>query len=203
MLTSAACRCSHCVQTQFAVFDTMKAKLEPSPMMRTRVLPGSDMEARILVAGFSGASARTLLEAPIEYAKVQGQTGQVWRLRDLYKGAGLQWARTAPMQTFWFCSTDACKRNGLMKTPMGQFVCSGGAAMLGFWLVWPFETLKNQAQAGIGGSVLDKVRNMPGGMLGLYRGILPGSISVFARNGAAMIVLSKVNKKIDEWGLRD
>ena len=45
--------------------------------------------------------------------------------------------------------------------------------------------------------------DMPGGMLGLYRGILPGSISVFARNGAAMIVLSKVNKKIDEWGLRD
>ena len=98
---------------------------------------------------------------------------------------------------------DACKRNGLTSSALGQFICSGGAALVGFWIVWPFETLKNQAQAGIGGSVLDKVRNMPGGPLGLYRGIVPGSISVFSRNGAAMIVLSKLNKKIDEWGLRE
>ena len=189
-------------QTQFAVYDTVLAQLAAYPATRTRVLPGSDMEARVLLAGFAGASARTLLEAPIEYAKVQGQTGQQWRLAELYRGAGLQWARTAPMMTFWFCTMDACKRNGLTSTPLGQFVCSGGAAMVGFWLVWPFETLKNQAQAGIGGSILDKVRRMPGGALGLYRGILPGSVSVFARNGAAMIVLAKVNQKIDEWGLR-
>lgn len=30
----------------------------------------------------------------------------------------------------------------------GVFVASGTCAMLGFWLVWPFETLKNQLQAG-------------------------------------------------------
>ena len=189
--------------TQFAVYDTVVAKLAAYPAMRSRVLPGSDLEARVVVAGFTGASARTLLESPIEYAKVQGQTGQVWRMADVYRGAGLQWARTAPMMTFWFCAMDACKRNGLTSSPLGQFLCSGGAALVGFWIVWPFETLKNQAQAGIGGSMLDKVRNMPGGPLGLYRGIVPGSISVFSRNGAAMIVLSKLNQKIDEWGLRE
>ena len=44
---------------------------------------------------------------------------------------------------------------------------------------------------------------MPGGVLGLYRGIIPGSLSVFLRNGAAMIVMARVNKKIDELGLRE
>ena len=43
---------------------------------------------------------------------------------------------------------------------------------------------------------------MPDGLMGLYRGILPGSLSVFLRNGAAMIVMATVNRKIDEWGLR-
>ena len=80
-------------------------------------------------------------------------------------------------------------------------MCSGGAAVVGFWIVWPFETLKNQVQAGIGGSVIDKVRSM--GLLGLYRGVLPGTLSVFLRNGAAMIVMARVNKKIDELGLRE
>ena len=78
---------------------------------------------------------------------------------------------------------------------------AGGAAVVGFWLVWPFETLKNQVQAGQGGSVADKVRRL-GGLRGLYRGILPGSLSVFLRNGAAMIVMAHVGRKMDEWGLR-
>jgi len=187
--------------TQFAVFDTVHSQLAEVEPLRQRALPGSDMEMRVVVAGVAGASARTLLESPIEYAKVQGQTGQQWRLSELYRGAGLQWARTAPMMTFWFCCMDVAKRNGVTSTLSGQFLSSGGAAMVGFWLVWPFETLKNQAQAGMGGTTLEKVRKM-GGLLGLYRGILPGSLSVFLRNGAAMIVMAKVHRKLEEWGWR-
>ena len=44
---------------------------------------------------------------------------------------------------------------------------------------------------------------MPGGFLGLYRGILPGSLSVFLRNGAAMLVMRQANRKLAEWGLKD
>ena len=50
--------------------------------------------------------------------------------------------------------------------------------------------------------VFGEVRNMPGGVLGLYRGILPGSLSVFLRNGATMIMMQQVNRKISDWGLR-
>eukprot|EP00929_Paragymnodinium_shiwhaense_P005344 TRINITY_DN107174_c0_g1_i1.p1 TRINITY_DN107174_c0_g1~~TRINITY_DN107174_c0_g1_i1.p1 ORF type:complete len:311 (+),score=37.89 TRINITY_DN107174_c0_g1_i1:104-934(+) len=188
---------------QFFVYDMLYNQLEDSERFRQPLDPlgvGCQMETRVLIAGFCGASSRTVLEAPIEYAKVKGQTGQKWRFREIYQGAHLQWARTGPMQTFYFCTFDACKRNGLTTTPLGQFICSGGAAMVGFWIVWPFETLKNQTQAGIGGSTMDKVRKL--GFSGLYRGIIPGSMSVFFRNGAAMLVMQFVNRKITEWGLR-
>jgi solute carrier family 25 carnitine/acylcarnitine transporter 20/29 len=217
---------------QFAVYETLHKRLVDVPMLRQRILPGSDMEARVPIAGVLGATARTVLEQPIEYAKVKGQTGQSWVLREIYQGAHLQWARTGPMMTFWFCSMDACKRNGLTSTPLGAFVCSGGAALVGFWIVWPFETLKNQAQAGVlcsratnqpdlcprkalneqrsslsacwklGGTIGEKISRM-GGLTGLYRGILPGSISVFTRNGAAILVMGIANRKMVEWGLKD
>lgn len=177
-------------------------RLANVPELCRPVIPGSDMEARVPISGVVGATARTLLEQPIEYAKVKGQTGQTWVLREVYQGAALQWARTGPMMTFWFCAMDVCKRNGVTATPAGAFIASGGAALVGFWIVWPFETLKNQAQAGLGGSLADKVRGL-GGVLGLYRGILPGSLSVFLRNGAAVLVMGVANKKMQQWGLKD
>jgi len=186
---------------QFAVYDLVYALLQEQPALRETV-PGTGMELRVPLAGVAGATARTVLESPIEYAKVKGQTGQAWRICEIYQGAGLQWARTGPMMTFYFFAFDACKRNGCTASPVGQFVSSGGCALLGFWIVWPFEMLKNQTQAGVGGTILDKVRNTPGGVLGLYRGIAPGSISVFLGNGAAMIVMQQANGLITRWGLR-
>jgi len=191
---------------QFAVYNELHNALGESAAMRAHVDPfgvGSEMELRVPLAGVLGATARTVLESPIEYAKVKGQTGQVWRAREVYQGAHFQWLRTGPMMTFYFCTFDMCKRNGYTQTVLGQFLSSGGCSLLGFWIVWPFETLKNLAQAGVGGTVAEQVRRMPGGVLGLYRGIGPGSLSVFLRNGAAMIVMQLANRKITEWGLRD
>ena len=187
---------------QFAVFDLLHTQLAAVPTFQQKV-PGTEMELRTPLAGLAGATSRTVLEQPIEYAKVKGQTGQVWVLRETYQGAGLQWARTGPMMTFWFCAFDACKRHGYTSSTLGMFLSSGGCALVGFWIVWPFETLKNQAQAGLQGSVADKIRTMPGGVLGLYRGILPGSLSVFLRNGAAMLVMGVANRKLVEWGIKD
>lgn len=48
----------------------------------------------------------------------------------------------------------------------------------------------------------DRIRYL-GGLRGLYRGILPGSISVFTRNGASMIVMQWAQRQITAWGLRD
>ena len=188
---------------QFAVFETLHGRLADVPALRQPLLPAvSEMEARTPLAGMAGATARTLLEQPIEYAKVKGQVGQQWVLGEIYQGALLQWARSGPMMTFWFCTMEACKRQGLTESQLGAFVSSGGAALVGFWIVWPFETLKNQAQAGLKGPIADKIRAL-GGVTGLYRGILPGSLSVFLRNGAAMVVMRHANQKLVELGLKD
>ena len=42
-----------------------------------------------------------------------------------------------------------------------------------------------------------------GGITGLYRGIVPGSIRSFLANGCAMIVMSYAQRKVTELGLRD
>jgi hypothetical protein len=66
--------------------------------------------------------------------------------------------------------------------------------MIAFWVIWPFEVLKNMAQAetrGCGNTTMERVRYIlkTSGPLGFYRGILPGSMSVFMRNGAGFIVM--------------
>ena len=50
--------------------------------------------------------------------------------------------------TFYFCTVDTVRRKtNLWNFKIGQFFVSGGAAMAGFWLIWPLEVLKNLAQA--------------------------------------------------------
>ena len=113
------------------------------------------------------------------------------------------------MMTWYFLNVDNLRRKtNLWDYKLGQFVISGGCAMTGFWIMWPCEVLKNLAQADsneIGNTTRERAKYIwkTQGIKGFYRGILPGSQSVFLRNGAAMIVMQFANKKITEWGLRD
>ena len=113
------------------------------------------------------------------------------------------------MMTNYFIIVDTANRKtDLMKQKWGQFLVSGFGAVSGFWIMWPFEVLKNMAQADYttaGKTNIERARYImrTQGVLGFYRGILPGSSSVFLRNGTAMIVMQYANKKIEELGLRD
>ena len=52
------------------------------------------------------------------------------------------------MLTFYFLSVDTLRRKtNLWDYKLGQFLVSGGSATMGFVLIWPFEVLKNLAQA--------------------------------------------------------
>ena len=110
---------------------------------------------------------------------------------------------------FYFVQMDSWRRHtNIMSTKLGQFTASGSAAMLAYWLIWPFEVLKNLTQAetaGVGNSNLQRAKYVlrTYGIRGFYRGLLPGSMSVFMRNGAAYIVLLKANQLITKAGLRD
>mmetsp|Transcript_39593 Transcript_39593/g.99799 ORF Transcript_39593/g.99799 Transcript_39593/m.99799 type:complete len:286 (+) Transcript_39593:128-985(+) len=195
---------------QFAMFEALYTSMD-NPSFRTVIPHTGGLEVRTVLAGFCGASARSLLESPIEYAKVNRQTGQTWHFRNLYQGYFFQWGRTAPMMTTYFVLFDTLRRNtSLLTHPVGQFLASGGCSTLAFWLTWPMETLKNQVQAGtrIGAvaakdaTIAQRVAYM-GGFLGLYRGIVPGTISIFSRNGSAMVVMQYAQAKITEWGWRN
>jgi solute carrier family 25 carnitine/acylcarnitine transporter 20/29 len=197
--------------TQFMVFEAVY-NLSRERGWHEAKIPGSGGLAwATLGAGICGASSRAIIEQPIEYAKVKRQTLQPWYFREVYQGFFVQLPRTVGMMTFIFCGVDSVRRwtdNAALKHPVGQFCTWGGISMLGFWFIWPLETLKNQVQAGtvIEGvdspTLRQRIAHM-GGPIGLYRGILPGSISVFLRNGTAAIVMGFAQRKITELGLRD
>ena len=81
-----------------------------------------------------------------------------------------------------------------MQTWSGQFLASGSAALISHFLVWPFEMLRNVHQAevlGSGSSTLLRVKFIRAryGLAGFYRGIWPGSQSIFLSNGSSMIFM--------------
>lgn len=195
---------------QFAVFEAVFTRTQELGLDKATVPGSGGLAYATVLAGVCGASARAVIESPIEYAKVKRQTGQVWHVSEAYQGFFMQYPRTVGMMTFIFCSVDSVRRwtgGEALRRPHLQFLTWGGVSVLGFWVIWPLETLKNQVQAGmaVDGVASPTLRQrvaFMGGPLGLYRGILPGSISVFLRNGTAAVVMGYINRKISEYGLR-
>ena len=50
---------------------------------------------------------------------------------------------------------------------------------------------------------LSTVAGQKGGVLGLYRGLLPGTIRSFIGNGCSMIVMQYAQRQVSKWGLRN
>lgn len=195
---------------QFAVFEAVYTR-EKELGWDQALVPGAyGLAWATVAAAMCGASARAIAESPIEYAKVKRQTGQSWEMKKVYQGFYVQFPRTLGMMTFIFCGVDSIARwegaKGARK-PLHQFLTWGGISMLAFWAIWPLETLKNQVQAGTevpdvaSPSLRQRVAHL-GGPLGLYRGVLPGSISVFLRNGSAAVVMGVAQRAVTDLGLR-
>mmetsp|Transcript_6903 Transcript_6903/g.12199 ORF Transcript_6903/g.12199 Transcript_6903/m.12199 type:complete len:285 (-) Transcript_6903:92-946(-) len=195
---------------QFAVFEAVYTRQTELGWDKVKIPCSGGLAIATVFAGICGSSARAVIESPIEYAKVKRQTGQTWHFSEAYQGFFMQLPRTVGMMTCIFCGVDTARRwteGEALKRPHLQFITWGGISMLSFWVIWPLETLKNQVQAGTAVDGNDKptlrqrVASM-GGPLGLYRGIMPGSISVFMRNGTAAVVMTFAQRKITEYGLR-
>ena len=76
---------------------------------------------------------------------------------------------------------------------------------MAYGLVWPLETLKNLAQAGVphpSASFAERLTFI-GGCRGLYRGVAPGVLCGGLRNGCAMLAMNGVaNPLVTRLGLR-
>ncbi|KAJ3235598.1 hypothetical protein HDU81_000298 [Chytriomyces hyalinus] len=201
---------------QFAVYEALYTKWDSNGW--TTPIPGTQgLQARVVAAGFMAAFVRACIESPIELAKVKGQTGQTWRVSELSKGFPLQLVRTSGVMVTYFCLIDSIRRHSpsMFDTLPGQFIASSCSATIGFWMVWPFEVLKNQVQADMAITVrgvevakptlMQRARYLVGqhGVQGLYRGIWPGTLRSMVSNGASMVVMLQAQRKITEWGWRN
>ena len=196
--------------TQFAVFEAAYTALD-GRLGRSVIPLSAGLQTRVLLAGILAATARAVIETPLEYVKVSGQTQQSWRLRHVYTGFGVTWCRTVGLMCTYFILVDSGRRHRpeLFSSPvLGPFLVSGVAATLGWWVVWPLEYMKSQVQGRYGEkeAVLRRMRRIvreKGGFFALYRGLGPGTLRSFIANGTSMIVMQKAQKKVTEWGLRD
>ena len=67
-------------------------------------------------------------------------------MSEIYKGFNPLLVRSTLILTSYFVQVDLISRNtNLMDSKVGQFMASGAAAMFSYWMVWPFEVLKNIA----------------------------------------------------------
>ena len=161
----------------------------------------------VLASGVFTSLCRAVVEAPIEQAKVMRQTGRPWACRTLYRGAFDQALRTTVILSAIFVPYDVARRKTtLFDSLAGQFAVCTSACAFGYAVGWPFETLKNCAQAGVPSPAASLSARLAylGGPLGLYRGAVPGILCGGLRNGCAMLAMNGIaNPLVTRMGLRD
>lgn len=188
--------------TQFSVVEGIYTFFDKNRIMTKPIWFFFDSQPSMLFAGFCAGLMRTVIECPFEYMKVRAQTGLSRHFRDLYKGFFSMAVRNSVLLATFFNLIDIVRRNtSLYESMPGQFLMGGLAATYAWILIWPFENLKNRIQADTDGKHAPWVEHFKmmyenGGLRGLYRGLLPGAMCVFFRNGCAFLAISLLNKSV-------
>lgn len=150
---------------QFSVYGGVHTALQNNDFATSAIPLAGGMQWRVLLAATAATSIRAIIETPLELIKVRRQTGQSWlvadsintavrhpsrEIRHMYGEFGITWMRTIVALGGFFVLCDHVDRNhgDWVKIPyLGPFVKGGICATVAWWAAWPFEVLKNQAQA--------------------------------------------------------
>lgn len=197
---------------QFSAFEATYTLLD-NRVGRSQIPLTNGLETRVLAGGVMAGTCRALIETPLEYAKIKRQTGAEWRIKDTFTGLRVTWVRSLFLLPSYFIFLDTFRRNFdkvfeyKNNQILGPFLVSGSASVMAWCIVWPLELVKSQIQASYlqEKSVIRQMRFIikeRGGILGLYRGIAPGTIRSFFANGTAFVAMTYAQKKVTEWGLR-
>jgi hypothetical protein len=125
-------------------YETAYSKLEHNEKMKKTIPFTGGIQYRVIVGAITSATWRSIAECPFEYAKVKRQTGQQWKLLEGYTGFGILYARSVGVLIAFFSILDTFRRHtNIFHYKAGQFLGSGTAAMMAYWIIWPFEVLKN------------------------------------------------------------
>jgi solute carrier family 25 carnitine/acylcarnitine transporter 20/29 len=191
--------------TQFAVYGAVYGGLrggfaaEPVPWL-------AGLQPRVLAAGVAAATARTLLEVPLQVIKVRRQlgvpvlppaaraAGLAAVARELSAGWALSWLRMCVALGGFFVAVDHVDRHhaaAFDHPTLGAFAKGALCATAPWALAWPLEVAATQAQSslhGAGGGVRARLAAIvrDRGAAGLFRGAGPGLLRSVVGNGAAL-----------------
>jgi solute carrier family 25 carnitine/acylcarnitine transporter 20/29 len=196
--------------TQFGAYEATYTYLGNHSCGRYEIPFSGGLQVRVIGGGIAGGTIRAIIETPLEYAKIRQQTQQSWQLRHMYSGLGVTWLRSVGLLTSFFIIFDTTRRHfpdTFSRPILGPYLSGSISATFAWWVVWPLEYMKSQVQADYGQNipVLQRMRNViraKGGIVGLYRGIGPGTLRSFVANGPSLIVYIAWQRKVTEWGLR-
>lgn len=180
---------------QFGVYSAVYTKMGDFDYFRREIPMTGGLETRVIFSGIVASTARSFIECPLEYIKVRKQVGESWQFSSLFQGFKVTWMRTMGLMITFFVLTDSLDRHAteLVSQPVvGPFVRGAVCSTAGWTVVWPFETVKSQIQAGTPGpntvwKRLVFVANT-GGVGGLFRGFVPGCTRSLVANGASMVM---------------
>jgi len=193
---------------QFSVFEAVYSYFENNKSMKQSIPYTFGLQYRVILGGIVASLLRSVVECPVEFAKVKRQTGQQWQISAVYKGyVPLLW-RTTGMLTIALSVTDTLRRNTrFYESVWGLFLVGGLSGLFAWTVVWPIENIKNIIQAGLKTGTqkpLDVMRWIIAqhGFVGLYRGMLPGLLGIFLRNGFSMYCMQITNKTMTRLNVR-
>ncbi|KAK3285908.1 hypothetical protein CYMTET_6506 [Cymbomonas tetramitiformis] len=192
----------------FSAYAGPYAAMKGTPMEQE--IPGTGgLQWRVLAGGLTSALARTVFETPLELIKVRKQTGQTFRWNELFKGSATTFLRTWGLMGSFFVMLDYSARYipEVINAPLaGPFFKGGVIATAAWWLCWPFETIKSQVQAAqsvkgqadVGWMKLARDIIHEKGIVGLYRGIAPGTYRSLLGNGVGMLIFTKLQEELNK-----
>lgn len=203
--------------TQFAVFGVVYGWLRDCSLAEPQAALAG-LQPRVLVAGAAAATARTVLEVPLQLIKARRQLGvpvlppavslggPFAIARELYSGGSLCWARMLVALGGFFVLVDHVDRHypaAFAAPVVGPFLKGSVCATLPWLLAWPLEVAATQAQSslhgrggGIGARLAGIVRER--GPVGLFRGAGPGLARSVVGNGAAVTAFELCRSRLPQ-----
>ncbi len=182
--------------TQFGVYTSVYNRMD-NRIGRFEIPFLGGLQARVVIGGVASGLARASLETPIDYWKIRRQVVKPVEYREALSGLRVTiLGRTILLPVFFIYLEKARPYKEVLfgETPQGTFLLAGLCATAAWWTVWPLEYMKSQVQGGYGGRDVTLVQRLRGvvrekGVLGLYRGLGPGSVRSFFANGLSMTVM--------------
>ncbi|PRP88182.1 hypothetical protein PROFUN_04005 [Planoprotostelium fungivorum] len=196
---------------QFGFFTSTYRLLQPKPVepgqtpgFWERGLPSyqiyGPVNTNLILAGMAGGAGRSVIESPLDLAKIRRQIGQSWKFRECLHGMNASLARNVPLLTFFFLFIEISK--GIDISPQWRpFLTGSICSTLAWTIIWPFDVIKSQVQGGSRGTSMwqkAKMHYRNQGWYGFFRGYGPGAARSLLANGASMVAYVKTEKYLKE-----